>query len=105
MATKEFLEGFIAAYRPKFIDPKFVVRHNSGVELEGLEDYLDSEVEAGKLKKVVRIADPDGTLIAGPYDSIEDIPDTTFPNRFSSFYYELDDCEIIHGYDRVKVKA
>jgi hypothetical protein len=95
-------DELIDAYRPKFLDPKELCRRNRDYDYNE-DDYrvaLFRRVEAGEMKSVIRVADPDGLLIAGPFESEDEIPERV-PNRWFSYYYPLEDCEVIYGFERL----
>lgn len=45
----------------------------------------------------VRVKDPNGCFLEGEYIGVGDIPELIW-SRDMSFRYQLDDCEIVHGY-------
>jgi len=95
-------DEIIDHYLPKFIDPIRLFRQYPRESPLVLTEALDAQVASGLLRKAVYIAEPGGVLIAGPYDNFEEVPkDCKFPNRFHDFYYDLEDCTVVHGYLRV----
>lgn len=63
--------------------------------------FFETLCEAGRLKPALRVKDPDGVIIGPAYDKREDIP-YTVPNRFESYYYPIEACDIFACYQVIK---
>ncbi len=102
MTPDEVIDNYrLTFFEPNHLHHCYTDKRFSDAQPFNYRDALLKRVATGEFKAVIRVADPDGTLIAGPFTDESEIPES-LPNRFHSYYYPLEDCTLVHGFEKVK---
>lgn len=85
-----------------FVDKDYISRMTN-VPVVWAEKHLEALSKEGKLEPILRLRDPDGHILEGEYKDKNDFPEKV-PNRFYSYYYNSEECDVVHGYNIVSEK-